>query len=166
MVEEALAQATQVSPAVPELFNPVYFHVLVSVMTLLIGAVVYILTIKFQNTLLDTKFEHLKESIGERFKVHEDKVETKFQENKRTVEGQFRESSEDRKELRARAEAIALDVRRMDHTLTEFGSTLLMMGQYEQRIAALARTVDELKHGRGFVVEKTLILNEVLPRKD
>ena len=34
----------------------------------------------------------------------------------------------------------------------EFGKLLTIMGRYEERMGALRRDLDELRHGRGFVV--------------
>ena len=35
-----------------------------------------------------------------------------------------------------------------------FGDTLAMMGRYEERMLIMRREIDELKHGRGFILAK------------
>lgn len=46
------------------------------------------------------------------------------------------------------------EVEKQSARIGEFGNVLMLMGRYEERMGALRRDMDDLKHGRGYIKDK------------
>jgi hypothetical protein len=46
------------------------------------------------------------------------------------------------------------EVEKQSARIGELGNVLMVMGRYEERMGALRRDMDDLKHGRGYIKDK------------
>jgi len=62
------------------------------------------------------------------------------------------------KSFEDKTEAQNEKIDRQAEEISKLGNLVVLVGRYEERMSALQEDVKELRHGRGFVIDKTIQL--------